>query len=216
MQARNSKVALFAGMAAVLLSGLVLAQAPVTNAFAANQDSMMMEKGAYALRGNIANVQLDGGQPAWIQSGIWVLRVLSDGNTSFVARISMVGTDGTSAHTHTVSGFRLQDDFTEGDSVRVIEGTADITSPSGRAEDVRVIVKVLNGAAIAVSIDPSALGGHFSAGPLYGTVSKASADGAMMDKLTRTSVPVTLPLTRGFVAATKCSTSPQRLPTRTW
>ncbi len=200
MQARKSKVALFAGMAAVLLSGLVLAQAPVTNAYAQSEGSMMMEKGAYTLRGNIANVQLDGGEPAWIQSGIWVLRVLSDGNTSFIARISMVATDGTSAHTHTISGFSLQDDFAESDGIRVIEGTADLTAPTGRAEDVSVIVKVLNGAAIAVSIDQSALGGHFGSGPLYGTVSKVSAAGAMMEtKLTRTSVPVTLPLTRGFV-----------------
>lgn len=199
MQAKKLKVALFAGMAAVLLSGLVLAQAPLTNAFAASEDSMMMERGAYVLRGNIANVQYDGGEPAWVQSGIWVLRVLSDENATFIARINMVGTDGTSAHAHTISGFRLQDDFTEGGGIRVIQGTADVTAPSGRAEDVRVTVKVLNGAAIAISIDPSALGGHFGASPLYGTVSKASAAGAMMDKkLTRTSVPVTLPLTRGF------------------
>ncbi|NWG37553.1 hypothetical protein [Nitrososphaera sp.] len=205
MQARNSKLALFAGMAAFLLSGL-LAQAPATNVFAASQDSMMMEKdGAYALRGNVANVQLDGGEPAWIQSGIWVLRVLPGGDASFIARISMVATDGTSAHTHTISGFSLQDDFTEGDGIRVIEGTADVTAPTGRADDVRVTVKVLNGAAVAVSIDPEALGGHFGTSPIYGTVSKASSAGAMMmeKKLTRTSVPLELPLTRGFAGGSE-------------
>lgn len=199
MKSRNS-MALFAGMAAVLLSGL-LAQAPATNVFAQSEDSMMMKDRAYVLRGNIANVQLDGSKPAWIQSGIWVLRVLPNDSAFFIARISMVATDGTSAHTHTISGFSLQDDFTEGNGIRMIEGTADVSSPSGRADDVSVIVKVLNGAAVAVSIDPEALDGHFGEGPIYGTVSKASSAGAMMmeEKLTRTSVPVEIPLTRGFV-----------------
>jgi hypothetical protein len=196
----KSRPAILAGMAAVLFSGLLLAQIPATTAFAASENSMMMENGrAYVLRGNIANVQHDSGQPAWIQSGIWVLRVLSNDNASFVARITMVATDGTSAHTHTISGFSLEDDLMEGDGIRVIKGTADVTAPSGRAEDVSVIVKVLNGSAVAISIDPEALDGHFGEDPIYGTVSKVSSAAAMTEKkLTRASVPVTLPLTRGF------------------
>src|ERR1044072_6795893 len=115
MQDRKASRAIWsAGMAAVLLSAFVLVQ-PVSRqaAFAARDDHMMMDSGGHmmsakgaALKGSIASVQPGSdGQPAWIQSGIWVLRHISDGGVFFTARINMVAADGTSAHMHTVSRF---------------------------------------------------------------------------------------------------------------
>jgi hypothetical protein len=74
-----------------------------------------------ALKGSIANVQLDSeGNPEWIQSGIWVLRVRPGASDSdlpsahFVARMAMVMTDGTAMHSHAIYDFTLTKAVTEG------------------------------------------------------------------------------------------------------
>lgn len=182
--------------------------------------TMMMEKGGHtskALRGQISNVQLEGGQPRWIQSGIWVLRASED-SASFTARINMVGADGTSPHTHTISRFAA-DDIVNKDDNYTITGTATITANGEQVSDVPLTISVMNHVLVAIKIDPAALDGHFGQGSIYGTVSQSKSsgsmakngsssgamtkdEGAMMEqkqKLAKTSVPVTLPLTRGFV-----------------
>lgn len=213
MNARNnSGAALAAGMAAVLLSALVLG-APATpfSAFAQSDSMMdkgegammqdsMMEHGPKALRGQIASVQPgEDGSPAWIQSGIWVLRAISEENTTFIARITMIAADGTSAHTHTVSGFSLEEHSVEGE-VHAYSGTATVSTADGSQPGVPLGIEVRNGAVVAISVDPSSLDGHFGETPVYGTVSQAgrAAGGAMMDKLADASLPLTLPLTRGY------------------
>src|SRR5689334_24519877 len=64
------------------------------------------------LRGPIASIQLGAnGQPEWIQSGIWVMRIFSSNpqnpNVQLIARFEMVKPDGTSAHQHSVSDFKV-------------------------------------------------------------------------------------------------------------
>src|SRR5262245_51962044 len=64
-----------------------------------NADNMMMpQTGYHVIKGQISNVQVDtAGKPAWIESGIWVLRVTFGNNTvdtaQLIARISMVKPD---------------------------------------------------------------------------------------------------------------------------
>lgn len=205
---KDSGAALAAGMAAVLLSALVLGAPATPFAAFAQSDPMMedsmMEQGPKALRGQIASVQPgEDGSPAWIQSGIWVLRTVSEENATFIARITMIAADGTSAHTHTVSGFSLDEHSVEGD-MHTYSGTATVSTADGNEPGVSLDIEVRNGAVVAISIDPASLDGHFGTTSVYGTVSQASRAGAMMDSghgmmtLTETSVPVTLPLTRGY------------------
>lgn len=210
---KKSKAAWSAGMAAVFLSALALAQPA---AFAADDhmmmdgghsvaDKMMMDHGA-KLRGNIASVQLgDNGAPQWIQSGIWVLSHNGD-SVSFIARINMVGADGTAPHTHSITHFAAERMSTEGNT-HTVYGTATVSTKDGNVPNVAVKISIINNAAITIQIDPASLGGHFGKNPVYGTASAASR-GAMMEhammmddhRLTKTSVPVTLPLTKGYVA----------------
>ncbi|MGI0019203.1 MAG: DUF7482 domain-containing protein [Nitrososphaera sp.] len=219
----SKKLTLSAGMAAILLSAFALP----TAAFAQSDSMMekgdgammknegkMMEKSGHAskaLRGKISSVQLESGQSRWIQSGIWVLRASED-SASFIARINMVGADGTSAHTHTISRFAAEDIANEGDNY-TITGTATVTTSGEQAKDVPLTISVMNRELVSLEIDPAALDGHFGQGVIYGIVSQSKSasmakDGAMMEKgdnammeqkLARTNVPVTLPLTRGFV-----------------
>jgi hypothetical protein len=179
-------------------------------------DSMMMEdKPKYhAFRGQISNVQLaETGQPEWIQSGIWVLRMsqsdtAAEPSFSFISRIAMVRPDGTSSHTHTITRLAVSEYSIEG-TTHTVQGTATIAMPDGPAAGVPVVIRIINDAVIAVWIGPEGVNGHFGDNPVYGTVSKLRASGGQMmdggqmmekpEKLTRTNVPVTIPLTRGFV-----------------
>ncbi len=181
-----------------------------------DKDSMMMEdKPKYhAFRGQISNVQLSNtGEPEWIQSGIWVLRMSqsetsAEPSFSFISRIAMVRPDGTSSHTHTVTNLAVSQHSIEG-TTHTVQGTATVALPDGPASGVPVVIRIVNDAVIAVWIGPEGVNGHFGDDPVYGTVSKLRASGGQMmdggqmmekpEKLTRTNVPVTIPLTRGFV-----------------
>jgi len=179
-----------------------------------DEGSMMEEKPKHtSYKGQIANVQLgDDGQPEWIQSGIWVLRIsykdnAADPAISFIARIMMIMPDGTSAHMHTVSRFSAAEYSTEG-TTDIIEGTATVTIPTGPAENVPVTINIINGALAAIWIGPEGVDGHFGTDPIYATVFRPQPpggqmmdDGSMMEKptkLTETNLPVKIPLTRGF------------------
>jgi hypothetical protein len=174
-------------------------------------DSMMKDEGAMMdksentiFRGSISNVQLDSaGEPDWIQSGFWVLKIRGD-SASLVARITMVRPDGTSLHAHTITNLSVTEHSSEG-SNRSIEGTVSVMMSSGTVQGVPITIRVMNNAAVAVWIGPEGVDGHFGMDPLYGTVLQSRAmkeGGAMMEekpaKLTETNLPVTIPLTRGF------------------
>jgi hypothetical protein len=186
---------------------------------------MMMDKSMmrHLLKGQISNVQLDSsGMPEWIQSGIWVLRAnIGQENdlqsAQLIARFSMVMPDGTAMHVHKIYGFKPVEFMTEqNDTVHVLEGTATVTMRDGPITDVPLSIKIFNKSVIGLWIGPDKVDGHFGSDPIYGILSTGSRGimaemGSMMDNeqsenmmggmeqsLTKTSLPVTLPLTRGF------------------
>lgn len=218
MQTRT-KLAWPAGVTAALLLAAVSLAAPAqlyAQSDGEMMDDSMKDEGAMieksenlTLKGSVSNVQLDsGGQPDWVQSGYWVLRMHGD-SASFVAKINMVQPDGSSLHTHTITILSVTEHSVEGLTHR-IEGTASVTLPGGTAQGVPIEIRVMNNAAIAIWIGPEGVDGHFGTSSLYGTVFQSKAitegammedkeGGAMMEKLTETNLPVTIPLTRGFV-----------------
>jgi hypothetical protein len=132
-----------------------------------------------ALRGPITSVQLDeNGEPSWIQSGIWVMRMLGSGgnqtgadqNVQFIARMAMVMPDGTAMHMHSIYGFEASDISQEG-SDTVINGTATVTLREGPTPDVPVTLQISNNTVLAMFIDPEAVDAHFGEGPVYGLMS---------------------------------------------
>lgn len=138
-----------------------------------------------ALRGPIASVQLDeNGAPAWIQSGIWVLRTLgppadtpgnqtAGQNMQFIARFAMVMPDGTAMHTHSIYGFQASEVTQDGNST-MINGTATVTLREGPMPDVPVTLQISSDTVLAISIDPEATDAHFGDGPVYGLLSPFS------------------------------------------
>ncbi|WP_415280718.1 cupredoxin domain-containing protein [Candidatus Nitrososphaera sp. FF02] len=141
-----------------------------------------------ALRGPIASVQLDeNGEPSWIQSGIWVMRMLgssagnqtgSTGNQTgetvqFIARFAMVMPDGSAMHMHSIYGFEASDMTQEGNST-TIEGTATVTLRDGPVPDVPVRLEISNDTVMAIFISPDEVDAHFGDGPVYGLLSPFS------------------------------------------
>ncbi len=137
----------------------------------------------HVLRGPIASIQLGAnGQPEWIQSGIWVMRIFSSNpqnpNVQLIARFEMVKPDGTSAHQHGISDFKVANMTQEGNSTRVLKGTATVTMKNTPVTGVPVTVKVFNNAVIGIWIGPDKVDSHFGTGPIFGTFSATSSKAA--------------------------------------
>jgi hypothetical protein len=151
-----------------------------------NTDSMMMTtknmSGYHAVKGQISNVQLDSaGNPAWIQSGIWVTRVSIGNNNNnlesvqLIARFTMVKPDGTAMHTHMIYGFKpTQFMMEQNGTVAVLEGMATVTMNTGPVSDVPITIKVFNESVIAFWIGPDKVDGHFGSNPIYGILTMGS------------------------------------------
>lgn len=133
-------------------------------------------------RGQIASVQLEEGEPSWIQSGIWVMRVLQAGDDStpprvqLVARFAMVMPDGNAMHGHNVYGFNVENYSANGTTTRTFEGTATVTMREGPVSDVPVTVTIYNNAVLAMWIGPEMIDSHFGEGPVYGVLSSTSRE----------------------------------------
>jgi len=138
---------------------------------------------ASVFRGQIASVQLEDGNPAWIQSGIWVMRILQAGDESepprvqLVARFVMVMPDGNAMHSHSVYNFDVaSSSVDEATSTHTFEGTATVTMRDGPVSGVPLTVTISNNAVMAMQIGPELIDSHFGTGPVYGVLSSASRE----------------------------------------
>ena len=177
MNAKHFVGPLFVGVALVISFALVVPFQTGRNASAV--DSSMMV-GPQLSRGQIASIQLGTtGQPEWIQSGIWVIRMLTttDPNhpaVQVVAKFSMVKPDGTAMHSHSVYNFTTSEITQEGNSTNVLKGTATITMKDGPVSEVPVTIKVFNNIVLGFWLGPDKVDGHFGTAPVYGTLTTNS------------------------------------------
>ncbi len=175
MNSRYALAPVLVGITVVMSVALVLPFRTEQNASAA--DSGMMMGGAHLAKGQIASVQLGAdGQAEWIQSGIWVVRIMSSSDTGHpaaqvIARFAMVKPDGTAMHVHKIYNFRADEMTQEGNSTNLLKGTATVAMKGSPVTDVPLTVKVFNNAVIGFWIGPDKVDGHFGTGPVYGTLS---------------------------------------------
>lgn len=174
--------------------------------YASAADAGRVGAGLHILKGQISNIQTDSsGTPAWIQSGIWILWVNVGPNNDvqsshLIARFSMVKPDGTAMHKHTMYNFKATEMSQEGNSTRVLKGTATVTMRDGPVTDVPLTIKVFNNAVIGFWIGPDKIDSHFGSGPVYGTLATNSRS-IMMElgstlrnsQMTNNSAPSTSP-----------------------
>jgi len=137
---------------------------------------------ALGILGSFQN-DAESGEPSWIVSGGWRLLVEpSEGNKTaatvqFRSGLHMVMFDGSAKHTHTITEFALTDWSVEEDekgnpSVITFNGTATVSLRDGPMEDVPISIKIMQGSAISVWIDPEVVT-HFGDTPIYGVVIKS-------------------------------------------
>ena len=153
------------------------AQSNSTSGTSTAQLSSPSGSSSVAFVGQISNVQLDNGsKPAWIQSGIWLLRGMMNGSTPQVnqlyVRFTMMKPDGTAMHTHLVYNFQQSNGASQQGGVESINGTATVTMPAGPVSGVPVSINVFNQKLIAIWIGPDKVNSHFGTNPIYGTVTK--------------------------------------------
>jgi dienelactone hydrolase len=132
------------------------------------------------LAGQIASVQMgSGGNPEWLQTGIWVLRGLPAANSTeapdldFIARMTMVVPNGTALHGHRVYGFQPTGFKTDG-NLLLINRTANVTMREGPVPAVPLNIAISNMTTVAITIGPEKVESHFGNDPIYGIVSDAS------------------------------------------
>lgn len=198
---RNSRIA---GTISAVLLGTILVAATGTGALASaygempgkrettnsaastSASSTITAQGAAmtnTFRGQISSVQLEEGNPSWIQSGIWVMRVLPSGAESelpsvqLVARFAMVMPDGNAMHSHTVYGFNVENyTANEEGTSHTFEGTATVTMREGPVSGVPMNITISNNAVLAMQIGPEMIDSHFGEGPVYGMLSSTSRE----------------------------------------
>ncbi len=123
------------------------------------------------IKGHIASVQMgDDGKPAWIQSGIAVMRTNSnpagDSGAQMMARFDMIKPDGTALHEHKVYDF-VGGNISEDNGSRVVEGTVTVTMQEGPVSNVPIKIQMFGDALAGIWIGPEMVSGHFGEGPIY-------------------------------------------------
>ena len=87
----------------------------------------------------------------------------------FNATFYMIKTDGTAAHQHSISDFKLNGTPTITSNSTIFNGTSTITMKNGPVKDVPTSISFLDGSAVSISLNPSKTSNHFGNTAIYGT-----------------------------------------------
>ncbi len=142
--------------------------------------------------GPIASIQNnESGQPAWLAVGFWRGNLLSFNETSlatsastetgnsnssspagaaiFNANFRMIMLDGSNAHTHVITNFRLSNIASSENGTTTYTGNATISMPEEAFADVPITIKV-SGEIISIFPEPSKVHEHYGNTPVYGAI----------------------------------------------
>ena len=140
--------------------------------------------------GPISSIQNnESGQPAWVVIGFWRGNLLSfnettiaattengDGNASglastavFNANLRMIMLNGSEAHTHVITNFRLSNISSNENRTTTYIGNSTISMPEAAFEDVPTTIKV-SGEIISIYPEPSKVNEHYGNTPIYGVI----------------------------------------------
>ncbi len=142
--------------------------------------------------GPIASIQNnESGQPAWLAVGFWRSNLLSfnettlatstttengSGNASspaaaaiFNANFRMIALNGSQAHTHVITNFRLSNISSNENGTTTYTGNATISMREEAFADVPTTIKVTGGI-ISIFPEPSRVHEHYGNTPIYGAI----------------------------------------------
>jgi hypothetical protein len=135
--------------------------------------------------GPIGSIQNnESGQPAWLVVGNWRGNLLSfnqtttqniDNNASsvaaavFHANLRMIMLNGSGAHTHVITNFKLSNISSYANGTAMYIGNSTISMPDAPIVDVPTTIKI-SGEIISIFPDPAKVNEHFGNTPIYGVV----------------------------------------------
>jgi hypothetical protein len=121
------------------------------------------------VKGALTSLQNESGKPTWIVSGVFRMDNMNSTSPTFNATFHMMKKDGTSPHTHTISNFKITGTpLIKGNST-TINGTSRVTMKDGPVNQVPTSIKLIDGSAISLWLDPSKTKSHFGNTAIYGT-----------------------------------------------
>jgi hypothetical protein len=75
--------------------------------------------------------------------------------------------DGTAAHKHTITDFKLSGNPSINGNTTTFNGTATVSLKQGPVRDVPISIKLMGDKAVSIWIDPSKTENHFGNTPIY-------------------------------------------------
>jgi hypothetical protein len=87
----------------------------------------------------------------------------------FNATFNMFMLNGSAAHKHTITDFKISEKPTKSNNATTYNGTATISLKKGPATGVPISIKLMGDSAISIWIDPSKTENHFGNTPIYGS-----------------------------------------------
>ncbi len=101
------------------------------------------------------------GKPAWVTSGIWDFKSLNSYSPTFNATFNMFMLDGSAAHKHTITDFKMTGNPSTNGNATTYNGTATVSLKAGPATGVPISIKLMGDSAVSIGIDPSKTENHF-------------------------------------------------------
>jgi hypothetical protein len=131
--------------------------------------------------GTISSIQNDNnGNPAWILTGFWKTNLINQTQTNganlsgsvFNTSFKMVMTNGSGAHTHTITDFVLKNKSMTDKNTLVFNGTSAVSLREGIVTNIPTSIKIINNSVISIWLDPGIVKNHYGNTPIFGVVFK--------------------------------------------
>lgn len=140
--------------------------------------------------GPIASIQNnESGQPAWLAVGHWRGNLVSFNETTttdnresnsssvegaiFSANFRMIMLDGSVAHSHVITNFRLSNVSSDENGTMTYTGSSTVSMQEAPVVDVPTTIKI-SGEIISIFPEPSSVDGHYGDTPIYGAIAIGS------------------------------------------
>jgi hypothetical protein len=156
-------------MVVVIASMLMI----IVSAGVLNNNSILLpmanaQKAQHSEFGTIASIQNGkDGKPAWVTSGVWDFNINSN-SPMFNATFQMFMLNGSAAHKHTITDFKIIGNPTTSNNATTYNGTATVSLKQGPATGVPISIKLMGDSAVSIWVDPSKTENHFGNTPIYG------------------------------------------------
>ena len=122
------------------------------------------------VKGGLASIQNDqNGSPTWIVHGVYRMDKMDSTSPTFNATFYMMKLNGSETHIHTISNFKLIGSPVTNDNSTTFNGTATLTMKNGPVTNVPIIIRLMNGHAISIGLDPVKTDEHFGNTLIYGS-----------------------------------------------